>query len=129
MRKASIVARRQSDVSAITRKGPLDVVREGYKALRHPYSNEADQPMCHFGDIKKEAVAVEANPTATAALLAPNLGLEPKVLEVAERRRKHNALPLTTAITEKQQDIADTFSDLKLIPHPIKVKEAIWIWH
>ena len=100
-----------------------------YLASANFIKNRPDALKAVLGDIKKEAVAVEATPTATAALLAPNLGLEPKVLEVAERRRKHNALPLTTTITEKQQDIADTFSDLKLIPHPIKVKEAIWIWH
>lgn len=78
--------------------------------------------------IKKEAAVVESNPTGTAAFLAPSLGLDVKVLTVAERRRKHDALPITEKVIDKQQDIADTFSQLKLIPRPIKVKEAVWNW-
>ena len=78
--------------------------------------------------IKKEAAVVEANPAGTATFLAPSLGLDVKVLKVAEQRRKHDALPLTDQVIDKQQDIADTFSELKLIPRPIKVKEAVWIW-
>jgi len=31
-------------------------------------------------------------------------------------------------VIAKQQDIADTFARLKLIPQPIVVKEAVWDW-
>lgn len=76
--------------------------------------------------------AAETLPNArlltTAKGLAPNWGLDVKVLELAERRRKHDALPLNEKVVDKQQDIADTFSELKLIPRPIKVKDAVWIW-
>lgn len=79
--------------------------------------------------IRKEAKAVSANPEATANFLAPSLGIDAAVLTKAERRRKHDALPINDAIISKQQDVADTFSDLKLIPRPIKVKEAVWRWN
>ncbi len=99
-----------------------------YLASASFIKNRPDALKAVLGDIKKEAAVVEANPAATAALLAPSLGLDVKVLETAERRRKHNALAITPAIIEKQQDIADTFTDLKLVPHAIKVKDAVWIW-
>ena len=99
-----------------------------YLASTSFIKNRPDALKAVLGDIKKEAAVVQSNPTSTAAFLAPSLGLDVKVLETAERRRKHNALAITPAIIEKQQDIADTFTDLKLVPHPIKVKEAVWIW-
>ena len=79
--------------------------------------------------IKHEAKAVSANPQATAAFLAPSLGIDAAVLIRAEKRRKHDALPITDAIIGKQQDVADTFTDLKLIPRAIRVKEAVWRWN
>ena len=99
-----------------------------YLASASFIKNRLDALKALLGTIKKEAAVVESSPSGTAAFLAPSLGLDKKVLEVAERRRKHDALPLTNQVIEKQQDIADTFSELKLIPKPIKVKAAVWIW-
>lgn len=79
--------------------------------------------------IRSEARVVSANPKATAAFLAPSLGIDAAVLTKAEQRRKHDALPITNAIISKQQDVADTFSDLKLIPRPIRVRDAVWRWN
>jgi sulfonate transport system substrate-binding protein len=78
--------------------------------------------------VRSEAKLVSANPKGIAAFLAPSLGIEADVLTKAEQRRKHDALPITDSVIEKQQDVADTFSELKLIPHPIRVQEAIWRW-
>lgn len=100
-----------------------------YLASANFIKNRPDALKAVLGTIKKEAAVVESNPSGTAAFLAPSLGLDKKVLEVAERRRKHDALPLTTKVIEKQQDIADTFSELKLIPRPITVKAAVWNWN
>jgi sulfonate transport system substrate-binding protein len=79
--------------------------------------------------IRNEAKVVSANPKATAAFLAPSLGIDAAVLTKAEQRRTHDALPLTEAVISKQQKVADTFSELKLIPRPIQVKEAVWRWN
>ena len=79
--------------------------------------------------IRSEAKVVSANPKATAAFLAPSLGIDAVVLTKSEERRTHDALPLTDAVISKQQKVADTFSDLKLIPRPIQVKEAVWRWN
>lgn len=79
-------------------------------------------------EIKKEAEYVKKNPAETAKFLSPALGVEATVLEKAEKRRDHGALPITEEVVTNQQEIADTFEKLKLIPKPIKVKEAIWNW-
>lgn len=79
--------------------------------------------------IQKESRVITADPEGTANFLAPILGINADVLASAEKRRKHGALPITDPrIIEQQQDIADTFSELQLIPRPIKVREAIWTW-
>jgi sulfonate transport system substrate-binding protein len=79
--------------------------------------------------IRNEAKVVSANPKATAAFLAPSLGVDVAVLTKAEQRRKHDVLPISDAVIAKQQDVADTFSELGLIPRPIRVKEAVWRWN
>lgn len=54
------------------------------------------------------------------------LGIDAAVLETAEKRREYDVLPLTDEVIAKQQEIADTFYKIKLIPQEIKVKEAIF---
>lgn len=66
------------------------------------------------------------NPTEVAKLLSPVLGIDQAVLEVAEKRRDYGVFPLTDEVITKQQEIADTFYEIKLIPKGIKVKEVVW---
>lgn len=102
----------------------------GYYLASVPFiKNQAPTLRKLLEGIRSEAKVVSANPKATAAFLAPSLGLDAAVLTKAEQRRKHDALPINEAIIGKQQDVADTFSDLKLIPRPIRVKEAVWRWN
>ena len=66
------------------------------------------------------------NPPEVAKLLSPVLGIDAAVLEVAEKRRKYGIFPLTNDVIAKQQEIADTFYKINLIPKQIKVKEIVW---
>lgn len=66
------------------------------------------------------------NPPEVAKLLSPVLGIDAAVLEVAEKRRKYGIFPLTNDVITKQQEIADTFYKINLIPKQIKVKEIVW---
>ncbi|MBD2139111.1 sulfonate ABC transporter substrate-binding protein [Anabaena sp. FACHB-1237] len=68
----------------------------------------------------------QKNPPQVAKLLSPVLGIDAAVLEAAEKRREYGVLPLTEEIITKQQEIADTFYKIKLIPKQIKVKEIVW---
>ncbi|MFM7371905.1 MAG: aliphatic sulfonate ABC transporter substrate-binding protein, partial [Sphaerospermopsis kisseleviana] len=66
------------------------------------------------------------NPTEVAKLLSPVLGIDAAVLETAEKRRDYGVLPLTEEVITKQQEIADAFYKIQLIPKEIKVKEVVW---
>ena len=47
------------------------------------------------------------------------------MVELALRRYEFNVKPITPAVAAGQQQIADTFFALKLIPKPIKVSDAV----
>ena len=66
----------------------------------------------------------ERNKSAYAGELSALLGLPRNVLEWSVGRSRYGTTPITRAILAEQQQIADTFHALKLIPKPIKVLEA-----
>lgn len=77
-------------------------------------------------EVKKTSDSAKNNPTEVAQLLSPVLGIDAAVLETAEKRREYDVLPLTDEVIAKQQDVADTFYKIKLIPKQVIVKEAVW---
>ncbi|MEH1787626.1 MAG: sulfonate ABC transporter substrate-binding protein [Nostoc sp.] len=76
--------------------------------------------------VKKVSDWAKNNPTEVAKFLSPALGINAPVLETAEKRREYDVLPLTDEVITKQQEVADTFYKIKLIPKEIKVKEIVW---
>ena len=68
----------------------------------------------------------KADPDAVTAQVAPLLGLSPEITQVAVKRQGYGAQPLTPAVVQAQQKIADTFTDLKLIPKKLSIKDVIW---
>jgi sulfonate transport system substrate-binding protein len=76
--------------------------------------------------VKQTSQWVQKNHAEVAKLLSPVLGIEADVLETAEKRHNYDVLPITNDVIAQQQEIADTFYKIKLIPHPINVKEAVW---
>ena len=60
---------------------------------------------------------------AVAAQLAPPIGLPVPVVEVALRRQSYGIKPITDSVIADQQQIADTFLALGLIPKPIKISD------
>ncbi|WP_206957853.1 sulfonate ABC transporter substrate-binding protein [Trinickia acidisoli] len=69
----------------------------------------------------------KASPVAVANELAPLVGLDPAIVEVAARRSSYGVVPVSAKVLAAQQTIADTFSELKLIPKQIAVKDAQWL--
>ena len=58
------------------------------------------------------------------ATLAPQLKVDPQVLALATERRAYGVVPLSDAIAQDQQLLADAFAKIKLIPRPVQVKDA-----
>jgi sulfonate transport system substrate-binding protein len=66
------------------------------------------------------------NVPAVATQLAPLVGLDAPTLEVALKRTSYGVQPINAATLAYQQQIADTFSGLRLIPKKLVVAEARW---
>ncbi|MEM5316011.1 sulfonate ABC transporter substrate-binding protein [Paraburkholderia sp. JHI869] len=88
----------------------------------------AHAPVVHV--LLEELAAVDTwardNVTAVAAQLSPLVGLDAATLEVALKRTAYGVQPIDAATLAYQQQIADTFSDLKLIPKKLVVADARW---
>ena len=66
-----------------------------------------------------------ANPADVAAILAAQTGLERNVIDLAVQRFTYGVKPISADVVRAQQQVADAFASLKLIPQPINVKDAL----
>ncbi|MBN3810033.1 sulfonate ABC transporter substrate-binding protein [Paraburkholderia sp. Ac-20347] len=90
-----------------------------------------------FAQKRKDAIAialdelgktgqwVRANPAAAAAQLAPIQGLDAAIIESGLKHYAHIYKPIDATVIAQQQQIADTFYELKLIPRKIVTKDAL----
>ncbi|GLK75807.1 sulfonate ABC transporter substrate-binding protein [Methylopila jiangsuensis] len=78
-----------------------------------------------FEELKKVEDWVLKEPKTAAAELAPIVGIPAPILEKAILRQGFGLKPVTKEIAAEQQKIADTFLELKLLPKPINVADAI----
>jgi sulfonate transport system substrate-binding protein len=62
---------------------------------------------------------------AVAAQLSPAIGLAPPVVEAALRRQSYGIQPIDAVAIAQQQNIADAFYKLGLVPRSIKVSDAV----
>jgi sulfonate transport system substrate-binding protein len=63
---------------------------------------------------------------AVAAQLSPLVGLDTPTLELALNRASYGVQAIDAGTLDYQQQIADTFSELKLIPKKLVVADAKW---
>lgn len=77
-------------------------------------------------EIRKTGEWTRANVDEVTAQVAPLLGLSPEITRAAVERQSYGAQLITPEVASAQQKIADTFSDLKLIPKRLSIAEVIW---
>jgi sulfonate transport system substrate-binding protein len=65
------------------------------------------------------------HPAEVGRLLAPQLGLDAAIVELAASRFAYGVRPISAAVAAEQQKIADAFRELNLIPAPIRVADAL----
>jgi sulfonate transport system substrate-binding protein len=63
---------------------------------------------------------------AVASQLSPLVGLDAPTLELALNRASYSVQPIDAATLDYQQQVADTFTELKLIPKKLVVADAKW---
>jgi sulfonate transport system substrate-binding protein len=78
-----------------------------------------------FKELEKTDKWVEANPKEAAKFLAPQIGMSVETLELTLSRRTFGLEKMKDPVAQDQQQIADVFFKLKLIPKEIKVQEAL----
>ncbi len=66
------------------------------------------------------------NPTEVSKFLSNELGIPTEVLDLAETRRNYGIQRITPEVVAYQQDVANVFHNLQLIPNPIDVSTVIW---
>ncbi|WP_028239855.1 sulfonate ABC transporter substrate-binding protein [Stutzerimonas azotifigens] len=77
-------------------------------------------------EIRDIGTWVEANPDEATAQVAPLLGLPADITRLAVIRQGYGARPISPEVVRAQQAIADTFTELKLIPRTLSVRDVIW---
>jgi sulfonate transport system substrate-binding protein len=65
------------------------------------------------------------NVKEVASILSTLVGLEPAIVELAASRYSYGVKPVSDAVIGEQQKIADVFTNLKLIPKKINVRDAV----
>ena len=68
----------------------------------------------------------QQNPQQVTDQVAPLLGLPADITLTAVKRQGYGAQPITPEVTAAQQKIADTFTQLKLIPKQLSIKDVVW---
>ncbi len=68
----------------------------------------------------------ETHQSEVAQLLSPRTGIPAPVLETALARLAYGTRPLDETVIEGQQQIADSFHRLGLIPKPVTVRDIVW---
>lgn len=66
------------------------------------------------------------NPKEMAQFIAPLIGIDLPVVEVAAQRLSYGVKPVTPEVLEAQQKIADKFYEVKLVPKQVRVSDAAW---
>ncbi|WP_343351366.1 sulfonate ABC transporter substrate-binding protein [Pseudomonas sediminis] len=69
---------------------------------------------------------VKGNLDEATDQVAPLIGLSPEITRQAVERQGYGAQFITPEVVEAQQKIADTFTELKLIPKKLTIRDVIW---
>jgi len=75
-------------------------------------------------EVRKGDLWARDHRAEAVALLQPVLGLDKAVVELAADRLAYGVQPITREVLQEQQQVADAFHALKLIPTPLNVFDA-----
>jgi len=102
----------------------IDENREYFLATRDFDAQNKDIVRALMADLKETESYAAKHHTEMVKLLAPLMGMDPAAVKLAIDRLSFGAQPMTDTLFASQQDIADVFAGLKLIPAKIDVQEA-----
>jgi sulfonate transport system substrate-binding protein len=119
-------AQQQAQARVIRDSKGLVANRDFYLA-NNAYVNENQDVIEAIAQATQEvATWADANPDEVVNILAPILGIDAVVLDTVTKRRNYGFEPMSDEMIAEQQEIADTFLKLNLIPKPINIADAVW---
>jgi len=78
-----------------------------------------------FEDSVEQGRWLKANLKEAARRIAPIQGLDLEVVERTLQRAEYGVVPVTPGVAAEQQKVADAFLELKLIPKPVRIADAL----
>jgi sulfonate transport system substrate-binding protein len=117
-------AEKQTGARVLTNATGVANNHQFFLAEREFATKRPDLTKLLFDEVSTQGAWVEKNIKAAAAQLSPIQGLPVDVIELSLSRYPQGVHPLEESVLDAQQKIADTFAELKLIPAPIKVRDA-----
>lgn len=97
-----------------------------YLATQSFAQNQPELLKSFVEELKEINTWIQANLGEVVTFLSSELGIPEDVLALSEGRRGWGIQPITDDVVVYQQDIADVFYDLQLIPNEIDVSTVIW---
>jgi sulfonate transport system substrate-binding protein len=102
----------------------IDENREYFLAARDYAHANGDVIKVLMQDLAQTEAYASAHHAEVVALLAPAMRMDPAAVQLAIDRLAFGAMPVTAANMASQQNIADLFASLKLIPKKIDVGQS-----
>ncbi len=103
----------------------VDENREYLLASAEFASRQPDLVKAILADLAETEAYASGHRAQLTALLAPEMGMDPKAVQRAVDRLSFGVLPVDSKIAAGQQAIADTLAKLNLIPDPVDIHEAL----
>lgn len=98
--------------------------RNFYTTNRKFYQEHPDVIKVFLEELEKTETWAKDHPKEMAQLLAPVTQLDPPTLEIMHGKYNYGVQPITEAVINKQQEVADLWYTLKLIPKKVNVREG-----
>ncbi|SDR42782.1 sulfonate transport system substrate-binding protein [Paraburkholderia fungorum] len=117
-------AKRQSNARLLADAEGIVSHHQFFLSARPFAQQNGDVLAITMDEVSKEGAWVRAHYGEAAAQLAPIQGLDASVIEAGLRHYAHIYKPVDGEVLAEQQRIADTFSDLRIIPTKIVTKDA-----
>ncbi|CAB3702731.1 sulfonate ABC transporter substrate-binding protein [Paraburkholderia rhynchosiae] len=117
-------AKRQSNARLLVDAGGIVNHHQFFLGARSFAQQNSDVLAITMDEVNKEGAWVRGHYGEAAAQLAPIQGLDASVIEAGLRHYEHIYKPVDASVLAEQQRIADTFSELRIIPTKIVTKDA-----
>lgn len=99
--------------------------REFFLASEQFAKDHSDVLDIIYKEVEKAEQWVNENQLEAAEFLAPQIGMDKETLEIVLKRRTYGIEKVRNEVINDQQQIANQFYDLKLIPKEIATKDAV----